>query len=113
MVKKAQRGHVVVLVTCGSRREAGRIARSVVGLRLAACVNIFETQVHSVYRWKEKVEQAREFLLLMKSSRRRLAALRAEVARLHSYEVPEFIVLPIAAGSPAYLAWLDDSLRPR
>jgi periplasmic divalent cation tolerance protein len=49
-------------------------------------------------------------LLLIKTSRKRLAKLQATVGRLHSYEVPEFIVLPIAAGSRAYLAWLDDSL---
>ena len=68
--------------------------------------------LHSVYRWKGKVEQAREFLLVIKSSRKRLAALWTEIERLHSYDVPEFIALPIVAGSPAYLAWLDDCLKP-
>lgn len=111
MAKRAKNGYVVVFVTCGSRREAGRIARSVVSRRLAACVNVLETPLRSVYRWKGKTEQAREFLLVIKSSRKRLAALRAEVERLHSYDVPEFIALPIVAGSPAYLAWLNDCLR--
>ena len=92
--------YVVVLVTCGSRREAARIARSVVTQRLAACVNILDAPVRSVYRWKGKIEQAREFLLVIKSSRARLAPLQTEVERLHSYEVPEFIALPIVAGSP-------------
>ena len=113
MAKRTPTRHVVVLVTCGSRREAGKIARRVVQRRLAACVNVLETPVLSVYRWKRKIEQAREFLLLMKTSRNRLGALRAEVQRLHSYDVPEFIALPIASGSPAYLRWLDDSLRAR
>jgi len=103
----------VVLVTCGSRREASRIARSVVSCRLAGCVNVLGTSVHSVYRWKGKIEQAREFLLVIKSSGKQLAKLRAEVERLHSYEVPEFIVLPVVAGSRRYLAWLEASLRPR
>jgi periplasmic divalent cation tolerance protein len=103
-------GYVVVLVTCGSRREASRIARSVVERKLAACVNVFESPVRSVYRWEGKIEQGREFLLLMKSSQARLAALRAAVERLHSYDVPEFIALPIIAGSPRYLAWLGDCL---
>ena len=110
MAKRVPRGHVVVLVTCGSRREAGRIARRAVERRLAACVNVLEMPLNSVYCWKGKVEKAREFLLLMKTSRRRLATLRAEVERLHSYDVPEFIALPIVAGSPAYLHWLDDCL---
>ena len=113
MAKRAPRGHVVVLVTCGSRREAGQIARRVVERRLAACANVLETPLHSVYRWKGKIEQAREFLLLMKTSRHRLHALRAEVERLHSYDVPEFIALPIVSGSPAYLRWLDDCLRAK
>jgi periplasmic divalent cation tolerance protein len=113
MATRAPKGHVVVLVTCGSRREAARIARRVVERRLAACVNVVETPVHSVYRWKGNVERAREFLLLMKTSRRRLSALRAEVERLHSYDVPEFIALPIVSGSPAYLRWLADSVAPK
>ena len=110
-MKRPARTYVVVLVTCGSRREAGRIARSVVARKLAACVNILEAPVRSVYRWKGKIEQGREFLLVMKSSRRRLAALQAEVERLHSYDVPEFIALPIVGGSARYLAWLGDCLR--
>jgi periplasmic divalent cation tolerance protein len=113
MAKRAPKAHVVVLVTCGSRREAAKIARRIVQQRLAACVNLLETPVLSVYRWKGRIEQAREFLLLMKTSRSRLGALRAEVERLHSYDVPEFIALPMVSGSPRYLAWLEDCLRPK
>jgi periplasmic divalent cation tolerance protein len=112
MPKKRAEKYVVVLVTCGSRAEARRIAREVVSRRLAACANLLETPVQSVYRWKGKVEKAREFLLLIKTSARRLPALEAEVKRLHSYEVPEFIALPIVAGSPAYLRWLGDCVAP-
>jgi periplasmic divalent cation tolerance protein len=104
-------GKIVVLVTCGTAREARRIARALVEERLAACVNILTAPIHSTYRWKRRVEQASEFLLLIKTSRKRFAALRARIAALHSYDVPEIIALPIAAGAPAYLRWLDDSLR--
>ena len=100
----------VVLVTCGSLTEARRIARAVVDARLAACVNILPGAVLSTYRWKGRVESARERLLLIKTSRKRVAALQTAVARLHSYDVPEFIALPILAGSRAYLAWLEESL---
>ena len=103
---------VVVLVTCANAREAKRIARAVVEAHLAACVNVLGAPVISFYRWKGKVEQAREVLLLMKTLRKKLAALRAVVTRLHSYDVPEFIAVSIAAGSPAYMRWLDESLRP-
>jgi periplasmic divalent cation tolerance protein len=102
---------LVVLVTCSSPAEARCIARAVVEARLAACVNILPGAVQSIYRWKGKVESARERLLLIKTSRPRLAKLRKTVEQLHSYDVPEFIALPIAAGSPAYLAWMDDCLR--
>ena len=97
----------VILVTCGSTAEAKRIARAVVEARLAACVNILPGAVTSIYRWKGKVESARERLLLIKTSRKHLAKLQATVERLHSYEVPEFIALPIAKGSRKYLSWME------
>lgn len=101
----------LALVTCGSAAEARRIARAVVEERLAACVNILPGTVTSIYRWKGKIESARERLLLIKTSRKRLAKLQAVVERLHSYDVPEFLVVPIVAGSRAYLAWLGESVR--
>ena len=100
----------LVLVTCASAVEARRIARALVEARLAACVNILPGTVTSIYRWKGKVESAQERQLLIKTSRKRLAKLQATVERLHSYEVPEFSALAIAAGSRAYLAWLEESL---
>src|SRR6266852_9622511 len=101
----------VVLVTCSTAAEARRIAHAIVHARLAACVNILPGAVQSIYRWKGKVESARERLLLIKTSRKRLAKLQAAVERLHSYDVPEFIAIPIAAGSPAYLSWIEESVR--
>ena len=101
----------VVLVTCANAAEAGRIARASVEARLAACANILPGSVTSIYRWKDKVETAKERLLLMKTSRKRLPKLEALVGRLHSYDVPEFIALPVAAGSRKYLSWMEESLR--
>lgn len=99
---------IVVLVTCGSAREAKRIARTLVESRLAACGNILEAPVRSIYRWKGRVETAREFVLIVKTTSRRFAALKKAVKRLHSYDVPEIIALPIASGSSDYLAWIDE-----
>jgi periplasmic divalent cation tolerance protein len=113
MSLQAAKGEVAVLVTCGSAEEAQRIARAAVERRLAACVNILGAAVQSVYRWKAKVERAEEHLLLMKTTRARLAALEAEVRRIHSYEVPEFIALEVTAGSKKYLAWMSESVAPR
>ena len=100
-----------VLITCGSLAEARRIARAVVTKRLAACANIFLTPVESVYQWKGKVEKAREVFILLKTTAKRIRSLEKEVKRLHSYEVPEFIILPIAAGSRDYLGWLQESVK--
>jgi periplasmic divalent cation tolerance protein len=102
----------VVLVTCGTLTEARRIAQAAVTKRLAACVNIVLSPAESVYRWKRKVERAREYLLLLKTTANLLANLEREVKRLHSYDTPEFIALPIAAGSREYLAWLGESVKP-
>jgi periplasmic divalent cation tolerance protein len=102
----------VVLVTCGTLTEARRIARNVVTKRLAACVNIVLSPAESVYRWKGKIEKAREYLLLVKTTAKLLAELEREVKRLHSYGIPEFIALPIAAGSREYLTWLGESVKP-
>ena len=96
----------IVLVTCGSVAEARRIARAVVEKRLAACVNIVLGPVESVYRWKNKVETARERLLIIKTTVARLAELEREVKRLHKYEVPEFLVIGVSGGSHEYLDWV-------
>ena len=108
---KKNRGNYVVLVTCGSRAEARKIARLVVAAKLAACANLVSAPVESVYRWKGKVESAKEFLLVMKTTRARFAALREAVLKAHRYDVPEIIALPIAAGSAKYLAWIAESVK--
>jgi periplasmic divalent cation tolerance protein len=100
----------VVMVTCGSIAEARRIGCAVVEKKLAACANIV-AGVESIYRWKGKVERAREVLVIMKSSATRLPELEREVKRLHSYDLPEFIVLPIVAGAKEYLHWIGENTR--
>jgi len=110
MVKRGGRNRVV-LVMCGTLTEGRRIARRVVSKRLAACVNIVLSPAESFYTWKGKLEKAREYLLVMKTTARCLSELEKEVKRLHSYDVPEFIALPIAAGSNGYLSWLQDCVK--
>jgi len=105
------RQYRIVLVTCGSIAEARRIGRNVVEKRLAACANLVPG-VESIYTWKGKVERALEVLVLIKTTAKRLRELEREVKRAHSYDVPEFIVLPIIAGSQNYLAWLRESTTP-
>ncbi len=101
----------IVLVTCGTLPEGRRIARSAVSKRLAACVNIILGPVESFYTWRGNLEKAREYLLVIKTTEKRLAKLEKEVKQLHSYQVPEFIALPILGGSKDYLAWLGESVK--
>jgi periplasmic divalent cation tolerance protein len=107
---KAGGPYRVVLVTCGTLTEGRRIARRVVSARLAACVNIVLRPAESFYTWKGKLEKAREYLLVMKTTVKRLGELEREVKRLHGYDVPEFIALKITEGSESYLAWLGESV---
>jgi len=91
--------------------EAQRIGKTVVEKKLAACVNILRGGIESVYRWQGKVARAREVLMMMKTTAGKLRELEREVKRMHSYDVPEFIVLPIIEGSREYLGWVDESVR--
>ena len=100
----------VTFVTCRDVRQARGIARALVGERLAACVNVVPG-VASIYRWKGKVEEAREALLLVKSTSARARRLEARVKALHSYDVPEVVTLKIAGGSADYLRWVRESAR--
>lgn len=102
---------IVVLVTAGSHKEANGIADALVRKRLAACVTIVGERITSVYRWKGKVETGREVLMLIKTTRRKFDELAREVRRLHSYETPEIIAMPIIAGSKPYLRWIEESIK--
>lgn len=99
----------VALATCATLEEARKIARGVVEKRLAACVNIVTHAVESFYAWEGKLENSSEYLLMMKTTDERVEELQKEVLNLHSYDTPEFIVLPIVGGSEEYLKWLEDS----
>jgi periplasmic divalent cation tolerance protein len=102
---------IAVLTTCGSEKEARRIARGLVEARLAACVAATPGTV-SVYRWKGVLEESAEWSLAIKTRRDLFAAVCAEIRRLHSYETPEIVALQIVDGSPEYLEWMDNELRP-
>jgi len=102
---------VVVLSTAGSADEAERIATALVDERLAACVNLVPS-VTSIYRWQGAVERATEVLMVMKTRRAFVKRLVARLRELHSYEVPEAIVLPIEGGSRPYLDWVLGETAP-
>lgn len=99
----------LALTTCGSAADAEKLAKGLLERRLAACVNVLPA-VRSFYWWKGKVENDEEHLLLIKTRNENLEALQQALLELHSYDTPEFIVLPIESGSAAYLRWIDESL---
>lgn len=100
----------VVLVTAKDESEAKRLGEKLVSEKLAACVSLVP-KVSSVYRWGGKIERADEVLILIKTSQEKLDRLIPRIKELHSYEVPEVLVLPIERGSPEYLKWLEESLK--
>lgn len=102
---------VVVFVTCGSAAEAERIARALVEERLAACVNI-SSSIRSVYHWEGKLCDDLEVMLVIKTARPLFDRVRRMVEKLHSYEVPEVICLPVIDGAPNYLNWLSGAVEP-
>ena len=99
----------IVLVTAPPRRARG-LARALVERRLAACANLLPG-VRSIYRWKGRVEEARETLLVLKTAASRVPALLAAVEALHPYEVPEAVVLATAGGLAPWLRWVAEETR--
>ena|SRR6202035_2473716 len=95
----------IVLTTAGSQEEARKIANALVERRLAACVNIVP-HVESIYRWQGKIETAEEWLLLIKTQGELFDRVRNTVKELHSYDLPECVMLEVTAGSQEYLDWI-------
>ncbi len=98
--------HLLVLNTCPDLACAKRLAELLIDKRLAACVNIVP-QVHSVYAWQGKLQQTTECQLLIKTTATRYDELVLMLRQHHPYELPEIIAVPIKAGLPAYLHWID------
>jgi periplasmic divalent cation tolerance protein len=101
---------ILVLTTAGSKDEARKIARALVERLLAACVNIVP-HVSSVYRWEGEIEEAEEWLLVVKTTRAAFERVRQAILELHSYEVPECISVGIDEGSVGYLSWIGQSVK--
>jgi periplasmic divalent cation tolerance protein len=103
-------GTIQVFTTTASREDAERIGQAVVDQRLAACVQLVGP-ITSIYRWQGAIETSQEWLCLIKSRQDLYADLEAAIRRLHPYEVPEILAMPVLAGNPSYLAWLDTEVR--
>ena len=102
--------HIIVMVTTANKQEAEKITQQLIKERLIACANI-TTPVSSFFHWAGKIEKAEEYLIFMKSRKDLFEKLAETVKALHSYEVPEIIVLPIVEVSKAYLDWMRSCLQ--
>ena len=100
---------VIIMVTCASREEARRIAGRLLEKRLVACANILP-KIESRFWWKGKLDSAAEFLVMMKTVRSNFKKIEAEIKRVHSYEVPEIIAVPIVWGNRDYLDWISRTI---
>jgi len=101
---------ILVFTTAGSKDEARKIGRALVERLLAACVSIVP-QVDSIYRWEGEIEEAEEFLLIVKTTRPAFERVRNAINELHSYDVPECISVAIDEGGTAYLSWIGQSVK--
>jgi len=103
--------YIIVMVTTQTNEEALNIVRRLLDDRLIACANIVGP-VSSLFWWENKIDEAKEFLVFMKSRKRLFQRLSSRIKEIHSYQVPEVIALPIIEGLPPYLEWLGASLQP-
>ena len=101
---------LIIFVTCATSGEARRIAARILEKRLGACANIMRG-VESRFWWKGRIDNAREVLLMVKTTAVNFKKIEKEVKRLHSYDVPEIIAVPIVAGSREYLEWIKGNVR--
>jgi len=110
MDESASSGRIVGFITASSFEEAKKISKALVGKKLAACCNIVKG-VTSIYTWQGEIEEASECLIIVKTDRKLFSHLIKEVKKIHSYELPEIIGVPLAIGEEGYLAWMDANLR--
>jgi periplasmic divalent cation tolerance protein len=101
---------VLVLTTIAAESDGAALARTLIEEHLAACVNVLPAMT-SLYRWKGQVEQDREQQVVIKTTADRLAALEQRLRQLHTYELPEFLVVETDGGAAAYLGWVEDAVR--
>ena len=101
---------VVITTSVTTREDAHRIAGALIDERLAACVQV--TPIESHYRWEGELEQASELRLTIKTTAARAPAAEARISALHSYALPELLVMPVIGGSAAYLAWIAEAVTP-
>jgi len=101
--------YILVMITTSSKEEAEKIAIALLEKKLIACANIFGP-ASSRFWWQDKIDEAEEYIVFMKTEERLFEEVAKHIKRLHSYEIPEIIALPIVKGSKPYLEWISNNL---
>jgi len=107
---KRMSSYILIFMTASTKEEAIKIVRCLLEEKLIACANIVGP-IDSLFWWKEKIDEAKEFLVLMKSNSKLFSKISRRVREMHSYEVPELIAFRIEKGLPTYLSWIDTVLK--
>jgi periplasmic divalent cation tolerance protein len=102
--------YIVIYITTGSVNEAEKIGRTLVEEKLVACSNII-SPIRSIYSWQEKICDDKEALMVLKTKRTLFTQIVKRVEKLHSYDVPEIIAIPIIDGSVKYLSWINEETK--
>lgn len=102
---------IQVYISCTSRSQAKSMVDSLLEDQIIACAQIMP-KIESFYRWQGQIERADEYLLIVKSKKDQFAAIKSTVVKLHSYEVPEIIAVPVVDGSTEYLNWINEQIKP-
>lgn len=105
-----KRNNIVIIITCSSEKEARKIRKALLEKRKVACVNIIP-KIESFFWWKGKIDSCPEVLLLAKTKKSLLKEIITLVKKIHSYEVPEIIALPISGGNKDYLNWIENTVK--
>ena len=105
MAKKCMSRYIQVITTVSKKSDAEKIAKSLIDKRLAACVQI-KGPIKSIYRWKGKIETAKEWMCIIKTRKILYKKVEKSIRKIHPYEVPEIIAVPIAAANKDYLKWI-------
>ena len=98
--------YCIITTTTDSKENADAITQSLLEKKLVACVQ--SSFVHSAYRWEGSITESEEILLEIKTKRALFGKIQAEIERLHAYEVPEIIMVPLAGGNRRYLQWIEE-----
>lgn len=100
---------ILVYLTCGSLKEAEKIAKTLVKEKLIACANYFP--ISSTYSWKGKITTEKEYLILCKTTKKNFPSIKQVIQKVHSYELPAIVSIPTEGGSADYLRWISLALK--